>query len=130
MKALEIRYKGYAEKETIKFEHTAFEHRLGDNVLTKLKSNSMYMTIIAREDNVTEAGFNLVIDLYNANKGKLAKLGKERFRARVKLALYIATQIGKLSPENQILAYKQYQAKLIEQRNRILDLQLAKFILN
>lgn len=105
MKTLEIRYKAYDEKETISFQHTSFKHELGEPVLTGLKSCNLKMTVIAQEENMTDEGFRLVIELYNAHKGKLAKLGKSKFQAKIRLALHIATQIGKLSPEDQVLAY-------------------------
>lgn len=119
MKAIELRYTNDLNgNEAFVLEHTSFEHELGEAVFTKFNANThKNMTIIAREENMTDKGFALVCKLYNSHKGRIPARVKNRFECKVRLAICIMTNIGKLSADDQDLAYQAYFDKLEMNRN-------------
>lgn len=119
MKAIELRYiSDFEGNEMFQFTSTDFEHELGEQVITTVNGKSgIKMTVIAREDNMTSEGYNLICRLYNNYKGTIPARTPNRFHHKVRLAIRIMAIIGKLNEDEQAQAYEAYRNKLTAQRN-------------
>lgn len=118
MKALELRYTSENGGSFI-FWHTNIGHEIGEQVkcAPDPKGDVKLMSIIGREENISEAGYNLILRLYHNHKGKISRNAKKRFEAKIRLAIHVMTIIGKLTPEDQDIAYQAYLNKLRAQRD-------------
>lgn len=126
MKAVELRYSD--AKGMFKLVHSTYEHKLGELVLTSLEKSAINMTVIAREENMTDEGFKLICQLYANHKVCIPKRQPNRFEAKIRLVLHIMNQIGKLSTIEQKQYYEGYLNKLEYQRNSRMNSEMKRMV--
>ena len=126
MKAVELRYSW--ANGMFKLVHSSYEHKLGELVLTSLDKEAINMTVIAREESMTDEGFKLISQMYANHKGCIPKRLPNRFDAKIRLILRIMNQIGKLSTIEQKQSYEGYLNKLEYQRNARMSSAMKRMV--